>query len=60
MEDLLVVHVSFIKPFVKSSGDVALNAVLKTSDFIENAPEYDIDKVMGAIEKDGKVLYLLK
>jgi hypothetical protein len=33
---------------------------VKTSDPIENAPEYDVDKVMGSTEKDGKILYLVK
>jgi hypothetical protein len=53
-------HVSLIEPFVKGNRDVNLNAVLKTSDAIENAPEYDVDKVMGSTEKEGKVLYLVK
>jgi hypothetical protein len=55
-----VFHVSLIQPFVKGNRDVDLNAVLKTSDPIGNAPEYDIDKVMGAIDKGGKLLYLVK
>jgi hypothetical protein len=55
-----VFHVSLIEPFVKGNRDVDLNAVLKTSDSIKNAPEYDIDKVMGSTKKDGKVLYLVK
>jgi hypothetical protein len=55
-----VFHVSFIEPFIKRNRVVDLNAVLKASDPIENAPEYDIDKVMGSTEKDGKVLYLGK
>jgi hypothetical protein len=38
---------------------VDLNAVLKTSDPVENASEYDVDKVMGSIEKDSRVLYLV-
>jgi hypothetical protein len=40
---------------VKGHRDVDLNAIMKTSDPIENAPEYDIDKVMGSMEKDGKI-----
>jgi hypothetical protein len=55
-----VVDVSLIEQFVKGHGDIDLNAVLKTYDAIENAPEYDVDKVMGSTEKDGKVLYLDK
>jgi hypothetical protein len=55
-----VFHVSLIEPFVKGNRDVDLNTILKTSDPIENIPEYDIDKVMGSTEKDGKVLYLVK
>jgi hypothetical protein len=55
-----VFHVSLIEPFVKGNRDVDLNAILKTSDPIENAPEYDVDKVIGSTEKDGKVLYLVK
>jgi hypothetical protein len=55
-----VFHVSLIEPFVKGNGDVDPNAVLKTSDPIENSPEYDIDKVIGSKNKDGKVLYLVK
>jgi hypothetical protein len=55
-----VLHVSLIEPFVKGNRDVDLNAVLKTSDPIESAPEYNIDKVMGSTEKDGKVLCLVK
>jgi hypothetical protein len=42
-----VFHVSRIEPFVKGNRDIDLNAVLITSNPIENAPEYDIDKVMG-------------
>jgi hypothetical protein len=45
---------------VNGNRDIYLNAVLKTYDPNENAPEYDVDKVMGSREKDGKVLYLLK
>jgi hypothetical protein len=30
------------------------------TDPIENAPEYDIDKVMDSMEKEGKLLYLVK
>jgi hypothetical protein len=55
-----VFHVTLIELFVEGNRDVDLNAVLKTSDPIENAPEYDVDKVMGSTEKDGKVLYLVK
>jgi hypothetical protein len=40
--------------------DVDLNAVLKTFDPIENAPEYNVDKVMGSTDKDGKGLYLVE
>jgi hypothetical protein len=53
-------HVSLIEPFVNGNRDVDLNSVLKTSDPIENAPEYDVDKVMGSTKKDRKVLYLVK
>jgi hypothetical protein len=55
-----VFHVSLIELFVKGNRDVDLNAVLKTSDPIENAPAYDVDKVMGSTEKDSKDLYLVK
>jgi hypothetical protein len=34
--------------------------MLNTSNPMENAPEYDTDKVLGSIEKDGKVVYLVK
>jgi hypothetical protein len=54
-----VFHVSLIEPFGKGNWDVDLIAVLTTSDPIENASEYDIDKVMGSTEKDGKILYLV-
>jgi hypothetical protein len=53
-------HISLIEPFVKGNRDVDLNAVLKTSDPIENAPEYDVDKVMGSTEKHRRVLPLVK
>jgi hypothetical protein len=56
----MVFHVSHIDPFIKGDRDVDLNAILQTSDPIENAPEYDVDKVMGSTEQDGKVLYLEK
>jgi hypothetical protein len=39
---------------------VDLNAILTTSDPIENATEYDVDKLMGSTEKDRRVLYLVK
>jgi hypothetical protein len=55
-----IFHVSLLEPFVKGNRDIDLNAVLTTPDPIKNAPEYDEDKVMGSIEKDGKVLYLVK
>jgi hypothetical protein len=55
-----VFHVSLIELFVKGNQDVVLNAVRKTSDPIDNAPEYDVDIVMGSTEKDGAVLYLVK
>jgi hypothetical protein len=50
-----VFHVSLIEPFVKGNRDVDLNAVLKTSDPIGNAAEYDVDKVMGSTETDRRV-----
>jgi hypothetical protein len=46
-----VFHASLIEPFVNGNRDVDLNAVLKTSDLITNAGEYDIDKVMGSTQK---------
>jgi hypothetical protein len=49
-------HVSLIKPFVESNRDVDLITVLKISDPFENAPEYDVDKVMGSTDKDWQVL----
>jgi hypothetical protein len=55
-----VFHMSLIEPVIKGNRDVDLNAVLKTSDPIEKAPESDIDKVMGATEKDRRVFYLVK
>jgi hypothetical protein len=55
-----VFHVSLIVLFVKGNRDVDLNAILKISDPIENAPEYEVDTVMASTEKDGKVLYLVK
>jgi hypothetical protein len=39
---------------------VDLNAVLKTSDPIQNAPEYAIDKVIGSSENYRKLLYPVK
>jgi hypothetical protein len=56
----LVFHVSLIEPFVEGNRDVDLNAILKTSEPIEHAPEYDIDNIMGSTETDGKVEYLVK
>jgi hypothetical protein len=47
-----VFHVSLLEPFVKANWDVHLHAGLKTSDPIENAPKYDVDKVMGSTETD--------
>jgi hypothetical protein len=56
----LAFHLSLIEPFVKGNRDVDLNTVLKPSDCIKHAPEYDIDKVLGLTEQDVKVLYLVK
>jgi hypothetical protein len=53
-------HVSLIEPFVKGNRDVDFNAVLKPSNPIENAPDYDVNKVMGSTEIDVKVLYLVE
>jgi hypothetical protein len=55
-----VFHVSLINPFVKAHRDLDLNAVLKPSDPIENAPEYDVAKVMSSTDNDRRVLYLVK
>jgi hypothetical protein len=55
-----VVHVSLIEPCIKGNRDVNVEDILKNTDPIENAPEYDVDKVMNSMEKDGKVLYLVK
>jgi hypothetical protein len=55
-----VFHVSLFDRFGKGNQDIDQNAVLKTSDPIENAPEYDVDKVMGSTEKDEKVSYRVK
>jgi hypothetical protein len=55
-----VFHVSLIEPFVKSNREVDVNAVLKTSNPIENAPECGVDRFMGSTEKDGKVLSMVK
>jgi hypothetical protein len=51
----LVFHVSLLEPFVKDHRDVDLNAIRYSSDPIENASEYDIDKVMGSTDKDRRV-----
>jgi hypothetical protein len=45
---------------MKGNWDIDLNTILNTSDPLENAPEYEIDKVIGSTEKDWKHLYLLK
>jgi hypothetical protein len=50
-----VFHVSLIEPCIKSNCDGDLNAILKTSDPIENAPDYDIEEVIGSTEQYGKV-----
>jgi hypothetical protein len=55
-----VFHVSLIEHFVKRNRNVDLHTVLTTSEPIANTPEYDVDKVIGSTEKDGKVLYLVK
>jgi hypothetical protein len=49
-----------IEPFVKGNRDFDINAILKTSNPIENAQEYDIDKVMGSKDNARKVLYRVK
>jgi hypothetical protein len=52
-----VFHILLIEPFVKGNWDVDLNAVLKSVDPIEHAPEYVEGKVMSSTGNDGKVLY---
>jgi hypothetical protein len=47
----LVFHVSLIEAFVKGNKNVYLNAMLKTFHPMENAPKYDVDKVMGSRDK---------
>jgi hypothetical protein len=56
----LVVQVSLIDPFLKGNHEVDLNVGLKTSDPIETACEYDLDKAMGSTENDRSILYLVK
>jgi hypothetical protein len=46
-----LVQISLIEPFVKSTMDVDLKAVIKTSDPIENTCKYQIDNVMGSTTK---------
>jgi hypothetical protein len=46
-----VFYGSLIDPFIMGNRDFDLNTILKTSDPIENPPEYHIDKVMGSTIK---------
>jgi hypothetical protein len=49
-----IIHVSLIEPFVNGNPYFNLNTVLKTSDVIKITLKYDIDKVIGSRDKDGK------
>jgi hypothetical protein len=49
-----------IEPFVKGNWDVNVEAILKNTNLIESAAEYDVDTVMDHMEKEGKGLYLVK
>jgi hypothetical protein len=55
-----VFHVSLIEPFIKGNRNIGLNVVLNTGNLIENAHEYDLDKVIGSTDKDRRILYLGK
>jgi hypothetical protein len=55
-----VFYISLIEPFLKGNQDVDLNPILKTSAPIENVPKYEVDKVMGSKENDGKLVYVVK
>jgi hypothetical protein len=55
-----VVYVSLIEHLVKGNWDFDLNAVVTTTDPIDNDPECDIDKVIRSTEKDGNVVHLVK
>jgi hypothetical protein len=56
----LVSHVFFIERVMICNQDIDLNTNLTTSDTIKNTLDYDVDKVMGPIAKDGKVIYIVK
>jgi hypothetical protein len=49
-----------IEPFIKGNRNLNVEDILKNTDPIENAPEYDIDTDIDSMDKDGKVLYLVK
>jgi hypothetical protein len=55
-----VFHVSLLEPFVQGNRTVDIQQVLKSSDPIEGDEEYDVDDIMGSIEKGKKVLYLVR
>jgi hypothetical protein len=55
-----VFYGSLIELFFKCIRDLDLNAVLNTSDPIENTCDFGLDKVMGSTYKGRRVLYLVK
>jgi hypothetical protein len=55
-----VFHVLLTELFIKGNTDIDSKDVLKTCDPIENAPKSDVNIVMGSIEQDDTVLYLVR
>jgi hypothetical protein len=55
-----IFHVSLIEPFITGGKEVNIDEILQSAAPVESAPEYDVDRIMGSSEKNGKVLYLVK
>jgi hypothetical protein len=55
-----IFHVSLIEPFITGGKEVNIDEILRSAEPVENAPEYDVHKIMGSSKKNGKVLYWVK
>jgi hypothetical protein len=55
----IVFHLSLLDPFVQGCLEVNLEKVLDAADPIEADNEYDVEEVMGSLEQNSKVTYLV-
>jgi hypothetical protein len=55
-----IFHISLFEPFITKGKEVNIDEIVRSAALVERAPKYDVDKIIGSSQKNGKVLYLVK